>query len=218
MPIKKGDKVKIDYTGTFEDGTIFDTSKHDEHSHPLEFTVGAGMVIKGFDNAVTGLEKDAEKDFVVQPEEGYGQRNEQMIGKVPRDKIPTPPEGKELAPGMMMVVAQENGQQMPATITEVNDKEVTIDLNHPLAGKVLKFNIKIVDITAAEDLPKEEQAAEEGHSCCSSEDESSCEGCDDCGDSCSVDEKESDKKNEDEKPSEDSKDDTSKTTEEKKED
>ncbi len=174
MSIKKGDKVKVDYTGTFEDGTIFDTSKHGDHNHPLEFTVGAGMVIKGFDIAVTGLEKGDEKEFTVQPEEGYGQRNEQMIGKVPRDKIPTPPDGKELAPGMMMVVAQENGQQMPATITAVDDKEVTIDLNHPLAGKVLKFNIKVVDYTegSEEDSQSKEKESEE-HQCTSD----SCEDC-----------------------------------------
>ena len=139
MPIKQGDKIKVDYTGTLEDGTVFDTS---EGKHPLEFTVGEGKIIKGFDSAVIGMEKDEEKEITIKPEEAYGDHNDQLIKKIPRDKLPKEQEPK---PGMMLALKTPDGKQFPAKITEVTDKEISIDLNHPLAGKVLKFKIKIVE-------------------------------------------------------------------------
>ena len=141
MPIKKGDKVKVDYTGTLEDGTVFDTS---EGKQPLEFEVGSGQLIKGFDEAVTGMEKGEEKEITLQPAEAYGDHNPQLIKKIPRDKLP---EGQEPKPGMMLSLGTPDGKQFPARITEVDDKEISIDLNHPLAGKVLKFKIKVVEIS-----------------------------------------------------------------------
>ena len=138
MAIKKGDKVKVDYTGTFEDGTVFDSS---EGKAPLEFEVGAGMVIKGFDSAVEGMEKGEEKDITIESKDAYGDVNPQLLQKVPRDKLPKDQEPKE---GMMLALGTPDGKQMPAKITEVTDKEITIDLNHPLAGKTLKFKLKIV--------------------------------------------------------------------------
>jgi len=146
MPIKNGDKVKVDYTGTLEDGTVFDTS---EGKQPLEFEVGSGQLIKGFDTAVVGMEKGDEKEITLQPAEAYGEPNPQMMQKVPKDKLPAPPDGQELKVGMMLAVGMPNGQQMPAKIAEVTDTEVIIDINHPLAGKVLNFKIKVVDVTAA---------------------------------------------------------------------
>ena len=138
MAIKKGDKVKIDYTGTFDDGTVFDTS---EGKQPIEFEAGSGMVIKGFDEAVIGMEAGEEKDVKIKPEEGYGQQNPQLIQKTPKDKLPKDPEPKI---GMMLGIGTPDGKQMQARITEVSDTEVTIDLNHPLAGKTLNFKIKVV--------------------------------------------------------------------------
>ena len=82
MAIKKGDKIKVDYTGTFEDGTVFDTS---EGKQPLEFEVGASQLIKGFDAAVLGMEKDEEKEVTVQPLEAYGDHNPELIKKVPKE-------------------------------------------------------------------------------------------------------------------------------------
>lgn len=143
MAIKKGNKVKVDYTGTFDDGTVFDSSKHGDHSHPLEFEAGSGQVIKGFDQAVIGMNKGDEKDFHIESKDAYGDPNPEMIKKVPKDRLP---KDKELKPGMMLAVGLPNGMQLPAKITKVEEKEVEIDLNHPLAGKDLNFHIKIIDV------------------------------------------------------------------------
>ena len=141
MAVEKGNKIKVDYEGRFENGEIFDTSKHGDHSHPLEFEAGMGMVVPGFDNAVIGMEKDEEKEVTLKPEVAYGNKNPQAIQKVPKASFP--PEAKE---GMMIGVPLPNGQQIPAKITKIDDKEVTIDMNHPMAGKTLIFKIKIVSI------------------------------------------------------------------------
>jgi len=143
MPVKQGDKIKVDYTGTLEDGIVFDTS---EGKQPLEFTVGEGKIIKGFDNAVMGMEKGEEKEIKIETADAYGDPKPDMIKKIPRDKLPPEPEPKA---GMMLAMKTPDGKQFPAKITEVSDKEITIDLNHPLAGKVLNFKIKVVGITAA---------------------------------------------------------------------
>jgi FKBP-type peptidyl-prolyl cis-trans isomerase 2 len=141
LKVKKGDTIKVEYTGTLEDGTVFDAS--DKHEKPLEFEVGAGMIIKGFDEAVIDMEKGEEKEITLQPSEAYGEPNPDLVKKVPKDKMPKDP---ELKPGMMIGMQLPNGQQIPAVVKEVDDEAVTIDLNPPLAGKVLKFKIKILDI------------------------------------------------------------------------
>ena len=143
MPVKKGDKIKVEYTGTFEDGTVFDASE--KHGKPLEFEAGAGTVVPGFDNAVIGMEEGEEKEVTIQPEDAYGHPNPEMVKKVPRDQLPK----EELKQGMMLIMNLPNGMQFPAKISEVGDSEVTLDLNHPLAGKVLKFKIKVVGIESA---------------------------------------------------------------------
>ena len=137
--IKKGDKIKVDYTGTFEDGTVFDTS---EGKHPLEFEAGSEQLIKGFSNAVIGMEKGQEKEIKLIPAESYGDVNPNMIKKVPRSQLPKDQEPKE---GMMLALKTPDGHQFPARITEVTEEDITIDLNHPLAGKTLNFKIKVVE-------------------------------------------------------------------------
>jgi len=141
MAVKKGDKVKVEYEGKLEDGTVFDSSA--KHGHPLAFTVGEGQVIPGFENAVIGLEKDGEKEVTIKPEDGYGSPNDKLLKKIPRDQLPSEPEPKA---GMTLGVTLPTGQQLPAKIISVEEKEITIDLNHPLAGKVLKFKVKVVEI------------------------------------------------------------------------
>ena len=142
MPIKNGDKVKIEYTGTLEDGTVFDSSER--HGSPLEFEVGARHVIKGFENAVMGMEKGEEKSVTLHQEEAYGYHDEQLIKNVPKGKMP---DGGEIKPGMLLGLSLPNGAQVPARVVDVTDTEVIIDLNHPLAGKTLNFKIKVIDIT-----------------------------------------------------------------------
>ena len=143
MPIKDGDKVKIDYTGKLEDGSVFDSSKHGDHSHPLEFEVGKNMIIKGLEDEIRGMENGQEKTVNIAKENAYGERNEQLIAKIPKDKLP---QDKEIKPGMMLLMSSQDGRQMPAVVTEIGDTEVTLDLNHPLAGKNLVFEFKVVDV------------------------------------------------------------------------
>ncbi|MFW5872022.1 MAG: FKBP-type peptidyl-prolyl cis-trans isomerase [bacterium] len=140
MAIEKGNTVVLEYTGTLEDGKVFDTS---EGKQPLEFEAGSGKVIKGFDEAVIGMEKDEEKEFKIKPEQAYGEYRDELKRDIPRETLP---KDQEPQTGMTLMLSAPNGQQFPATITEVKDNAVTIDLNHPLAGKELTFNIKIVDI------------------------------------------------------------------------
>ncbi|MDO8508338.1 MAG: peptidylprolyl isomerase [Nanoarchaeota archaeon] len=142
MTIKKGDKAAIDYEGKFETGEVFDSSTHGDHSHPLEFVVGAGEVIKGVDNAVLGMKLGDEKEIVIKPEEGYGMYDSNLKKQIPRDVLP---QGEEPKVGAVLLLGTPDGHQFPVKIIEVNAQAVTIDLNHPLAGKILHFKIKIVN-------------------------------------------------------------------------
>lgn len=144
MAIKKGDKIKVEYEGTLDDGTVFDSSK--KHGVPLEFEVGSGQIIKGFDKAVIGMEKDEEKEIKLSSAEAYGERKEELMKEFPREMLPKEPEPKV---GAGVMLGTPDGKKIPAMIKEVKDKVVVIDLNHPLAGKALNFKIKIVDITTA---------------------------------------------------------------------
>ena len=155
MAIKDGDKVKIEYTGKLEDGTIFDSSTHGDHTHPLEFEVGKRMIIKGLEDEIIGMEKGQEKTVNISKENAYGDRNEQLIAKVPKDKLP---KDVEVKVGMMLLMAAQDGRQMPAVVKEVGEAEVTLDLNHPLAGKDLTFDFKVVDVQDAGSAPAPENA------------------------------------------------------------
>jgi len=148
MTVEKGHKIKVEYTGSFESGEVFDSSE--KHGQPLEFIAGAGMVVTGFDAAVIGMKANEEKEVTLKPEEAYGPRNEKAIQKVPKDKFPA--EAKE---GMMIGVPLPNGQQIPAKIEKIDEKSVTIDMNHPMAGKTLVFKIKVVEVGEKVDLDKE---------------------------------------------------------------
>jgi|TARA_Y100000310_G_scaffold262381_1_gene272017 FKBP-type peptidyl-prolyl cis-trans isomerase 2 len=140
MAVKKGDKIKVNYTGTLDDGTVFDTS---DGKAPLEFEAGSGNVIKGFDEAVIGMEKGEEKNVKIEAKDAYGDYNPELKKKIPRDQLPQDQEPK---PGMMLLVKAPNGQQFPVKIAEVTDKEITMDLNPPLAGKNLNFKIKVEEV------------------------------------------------------------------------
>ncbi|KYK25462.1 peptidylprolyl isomerase [Euryarchaeota archaeon SM23-78] len=143
MVLKKGDKVKVEYTGSLEDGTVFDSSK--KHGKPLEFEIGAGMIIPGFEKAVMEMKKGEEKEITLKPSEAYGDPNPQLVKKIPKDQLPKEQKPKE---GMVLLIGLPTGQQVPARITEITDKEISIDLNHPLAGKTLKFKIKLIEVSS----------------------------------------------------------------------
>lgn len=139
--IKAGNKIKIEYTGTLDDGTVFDSSS--KHNAPLEFEVGGKQVIKGFDNAVVGMKKGEEKTFRLEPADAYGDPNPQLHKQIPRTSLP---QDKEPKAGMILVIGLPNGMQVPAKIAAVDAESITLDLNHPLAGKALTFKIKVLEI------------------------------------------------------------------------
>ncbi len=141
-PVKTGDMVKVEYTGSLENGTIFDSSEI--QGQPLEFRAGAGQMIKGFDEAVIGMKVGQEKTITLKPSEAYGERNEELVATIPRKELQ---DERPIQPGMMILVGKQGSQQIPALVTEANENNFTIDLNHPLAGKTLIFRIKVVDIS-----------------------------------------------------------------------
>ncbi len=141
LTVKKGNRVKVEYEGKLEDGTIFDASKN--HGAPLEFEVGAGQMISGFDEAVLGMKISEEKAVVLPPDKAYGNVNPLLIKNVPRTELP---QNQQIERGMVLGVALPNGQQIPARIVNTSVQDITIDFNHPLAGKILKFKIKVVAI------------------------------------------------------------------------
>ena len=143
MTLKDGDKVKVEYTGSLSDGTVFDSSE--KQGQPLEFEIGSGQIIPGFENNIKELEEGSEKEFVIKPEEGYGEPNDEMIKTVPRDQLP---QDKEITEGMAVAMETQDGQQIPGKVTEASDEEVTIDFNHPLAGQELHFKVKLVGVNS----------------------------------------------------------------------
>lgn len=140
MAIAKGNTIKVHYEGTLDDGTVFDSSF--TRGEPLEFTVGAGQLIAGFDEAVIGMSVNEEKTIHLEAAEAYGEWNPDAVRRFPRDQYPS---GQTPEKGMTVGLSLPNGQQIPAVITEVTEDEVALDLNHPLAGKALNFRIQIVE-------------------------------------------------------------------------
>jgi len=143
MAIKQGDKVSVEYEGKFDSGEVFDSSTHGDHSHPIEFTVGEHYVIKGFENAVIGMNEGEEKNIVIEAADGYGERNDELVKEFDRKEIPLQHEPQV---GMVLGFNLPQGGQFPATITNVTEDKITFDLNHPLAGKKLNFKIKVVKV------------------------------------------------------------------------
>lgn len=143
MPAKKGDKVKVHYTGKLEDGTVFDSSKERE---PIEFTIGEGEVISAFENAVTGMEEGEEKDIHIPVDEAYGKRNEELIQEVERERFAKDLELKE---GQGLQLKTQDGQKILVVVKKITDDKVTLDANHPLAGEDLNFEIKLMEISQA---------------------------------------------------------------------
>ena len=140
--VKDGDKVKVHYHGRFNDGTTFDSS---EGREPLEFTVGAGNVIKGFDDGVMGMAIGDKKTVNIQAADAYGDKNDDMLVEFPKEQFP-PEMNPEI--GMQLNMTNGNGQVILVTIVEVKEDTVILDANHPLAGKDLIFDIELVSIVS----------------------------------------------------------------------
>lgn len=139
--VKEGDTVKVHYTGKLNDGTVFDSS---EDREPLEFTMGEGQLIPGFEKAVEGLEEGDSTTVEIPTDEAYGERRDDLELEVAKNELP---DNVEPQVGMQLQMQQqESGQAIPVQITKVEEDKVTLDANHPLAGKDLTFDIELVEV------------------------------------------------------------------------
>ncbi|AQT66946.1 FKBP-type 16 kDa peptidyl-prolyl cis-trans isomerase [Anaerohalosphaera lusitana] len=137
---KKGDQVKVHYTGKLDDGTVFDSS---EGRDPLDFELGAGQVIPGFEQGTEGMEPGESKTIKIECKDAYGERREEMVQKVSKQELP---DDVDPQIGQQYRVPLQNGGSVVVTVSEVTDEDVTLDANHPLAGKNLTFDIELVEI------------------------------------------------------------------------
>ena len=143
MAPKPGDTVKVHYRGTLSDGSEFDSSAGRE---PLEFEVGSGQVIPGFDSAVSTLEPGDKTTVTIPAAEAYGDHNPEGLQSFPLSAFPSPPEV-----GWAVELGGPNGERIPATVAEIGEENVTLDFNHPLSGQDLTFELELVEIAAAEE-------------------------------------------------------------------
>ncbi len=146
MKVRNGDKVSVDYKGTLEDGTVFDSS---EGREPIEFRVGVGEVIKGLDKGVVGMAEGEEKRIRVPPEEAYGPRRDDLVGKIRSEQLA----GADVKPGSVLPVRTPEGKAVEATVVEVSEDGVIVDLNHRLAGQTLNFEVRLVGLERGERGP-----------------------------------------------------------------
>lgn len=136
----QGSTVKVHYTGTLSDGTVFDSSANRE---PLEFTLGAGQIIPGFEKAVEGLSPGEKTTTTIPSDQAYGPHNPEAVIQVEKSQLP---EGLNPEVGQQLQMQRQDGQPIPVRVTGVQDASITIDANHPLAGKDLKFEIELVEV------------------------------------------------------------------------
>ena len=144
--VKSGDKVKVHYHGKLTSGETFDSSTGRE---PLEFEVGSGSVIKGFDEGVTGMSIGEKKTINIPFDEAYGPRNPDMIIEMPKDRFP---KDMTIEKGMPLMMSDQEGNQFQVTVAEIKDNVILLDANHPLAGKDLVFDLELVDIQGKKPL------------------------------------------------------------------
>ncbi|MGK2858277.1 MAG: FKBP-type peptidyl-prolyl cis-trans isomerase [Thermoanaerobaculia bacterium] len=140
MSAKNGDTVKVHYTGKLDDGQVFDSS---DGGDPLEFTLGGGGIIDGFDAAVQGMTVGESREVRIPAAEAYGERSDEMVIGVERDQLP---KGMEPEIGQMLELVTQEGERAQLVITAFDEKSVTLDGNHPLAGYALTFAITLVEI------------------------------------------------------------------------
>lgn len=138
--VKEGDVVKVHYTGKLTNGEQFDSSNGRE---PLEFTVGAGQMIKGFDAAMPGMNVGEKKTIHIAPADAYGEKNEEAVIRFPKENVPA---DMKLEPGMQLTLTNQSGQPFRVTVTEILEDVLVLDANHFLAGKELVFDIELMEI------------------------------------------------------------------------
>jgi FKBP-type peptidyl-prolyl cis-trans isomerase SlpA len=138
--VKKDDKVKVHYTGKLSNGEVFDSSLERE---PMEFQVGSGQLIPGFENGVIDMKVSEKKTIVIPSEEAYGEARKELIQEVPKDRLP-----EDIKPevGMGLVSKTPEGQEIQLVVKEVKDDAIVVDGNHPLAGQELTFEVEVIEI------------------------------------------------------------------------
>jgi len=139
--VQEGNAVKVHYTGKLDDGTVFDSSLGGD---PLGFTVGDGLLIPGFENAVVGLQPGEHTVITLEPDQAYGPRREELVVPLGRDQLP---EDAEPEIGQQVQLHMADGGVLTAEIVETTEQSITIDANHPLAGKTLLFEIELVEVS-----------------------------------------------------------------------
>ncbi|MEA5597509.1 peptidylprolyl isomerase [Rivularia sp. UHCC 0363] len=137
---KAGNNVKVHYTGKLDDGTVFDSSAERE---PLQFSLGSGNVIPGFEEAIIGMAPGESKTATIPPDQAYGHQRDELVITVEKEQIPT---DLSVEIGQQLRISQNDGQVIPVIVTEVSDSKVTLDANHPLAGQQLTFDIQLVEV------------------------------------------------------------------------
>ncbi|HDL20935.1 MAG TPA: peptidylprolyl isomerase [Nitrospirae bacterium] len=137
---KSGDTVKVHYSGFLEDGTIFDSSLQGD---PFEFTLGESMVLPGFEEAIVGMDSGETKTFNIPSDEAYGPHREELVAVIERTQVPADIDPQA---GMNLQLKSPDGNATSVVITEVSEESIILDANHPLAGKDLIFEIKLVEI------------------------------------------------------------------------
>jgi len=140
---KQGDTVRVHYTGRLTSGEVFDSSEGTDDGKPLEFTIGSQQVIPGFEAGVIGLAPGESRTITIPVEQAYGPHNPEQVIEVPRDQVPP---HIDLTVGNHLQMSQEDGQSFTVLITDLTDTMVTLDANHPLAGRELVFDLKLVEI------------------------------------------------------------------------
>ena len=164
--VEKGLFVSVDYKGTLDSGEVFDSS---EGRQPLEVQMGSGNVIPGFESALMGMALNESKTVTLTPDEAYGHRDESRMHDFPRSQVP---EGMAPEVGQTLMLSTPQGQQIPAKVHGIDDEKITFDLNHPLAGQNLTFELTVVGINPA---------ATQQHAGC---DGGGCTSCDCGGEGC----------------------------------
>ncbi len=159
--VENGLYISVDYKGTLQNGEIFDSS---QGGLPLEVQMGAGQLIEGFERELMGMSLNDKKEFTLNPEEAYGQRDEDLTRDFARADFPT-----EIEPrvGMTIALQTPEGRQMPAQITHLDEDRLSVDLNHPLAGESLTFEIEVVGISETPTQDREKCGCGSGCNCAS---------------------------------------------------
>jgi peptidylprolyl isomerase len=159
--VESGMFVSVEYEGTLKNGEVFDTNRG---CPPLEVQMGAGQLISGFENALLGMGVNETKQFTIEPDDAYGHRDESLVRQLARKDVP---QGMKPQVGQTVALCTQKGDQIPAKITGMDDQNLTLDLNHPLAGQALHFEVQVLGISRT---PTQEPS---GCSC-------GCDGASDC--------------------------------------